>query len=344
MALATCENVLSTVKKSGLNFIIQETPFSAYLTIRKTYYKDFQNPTVTEDNQNEQSDDKVKKLEKENIYMREELKETARKFEIMKNDNQVLQERLADAEKEMLKKSTDAKLSEAKMTQEISSLKQTSKKCNDKILELTMEMSEEEKKIKSLEKYIAKLEAKNQNITEQLDNSKSDKNNNKKEKDKLEKEVKILKDKISKAKPKTSISTQTEETDIIPVSQGSPILTKAKSCENVKCLVCSETFKSAEDFQDHSKDQHNIVIDVNILENSVEEDDLTRMLKSIVVDRQYLQDRVKYYPAHWDNIDLRIKIRMILKMKYQGISRQIDGIMMNTSSRKTIMRGLSNEL
>ena len=81
---------------------------------------------------------------------------------------------------------------------------------------------------------------------------------------------------------------------------------------------------------------------MNILKNPVEEDDFTRMLKSIVVDQHYLQERVKYYPAHWDNIDLRIKIRMIAKMKYEGISRQIDGIIM--TSRKTIMKGISNEL
>ena len=80
---------------------------------------------------------------------------------------------------------------------------------------------------------------------------------------------------------------------------------------------------------------------MNILKNPVEEDDFTRMLKSIVVDQHYLQERVKYYPAHWDNIDLRIKIRMIAKMKYEGISRQIDGIIM--TSRKTIMKGI-NEL
>ena len=344
MAMATCENILSTVKKSGLNFIIQETPFSAHLTIRKTYCNYFQNPMVSEDNHNKQSNEKIAKLEKENIHLKKELQESAKKFEIMKNENQDLQQRLADAEKEMLKQFTDTKLSDAKMAQEISSMKQKSKKSNDKILELTLEVSKEEQKVKSLEKSIAKLEAKNKNKAEQLENLKSDTNNNKKDKDKLEKEVKILKDKVSKAKPKTSISTQTEETNIFPVSESSPVLTKAESCQNVKCLVCSETFMFAKDFKDHSKDQHNILIDVKILENPVEEDDFTRMLKSILVDAQYLQERVRYYPAHWDNIDLRIKIRMIAKMKYEGISRQIDELMMNTYSRKTLMRGLSNEI
>ena len=78
-----------------------------------------------------------------------------------------------------------------------------------------------------------------------------------------------------------------------------------------------------QDLKDHSNDQHSILVDTKILESPLEEDDFTSMLKSIVVDRQYIQEREKYYPTHWDNIDLRIKIRMIAKMKYQEISRQI---------------------
>ena len=40
----------------------------------------------------------------------------------------------------------------------------------------------------------------------------------------------------------------------------------------------------------------------------------------------------------------KTKIIMLAKRKFEGISRQIDEIMMNTSCRKTLMRGLSNEL
>ena len=128
MAMATCEKVLSTVKKSALNFIIQETPFSAYLTIRKTYCKDIKNLTVAEDNHDEQNKEKITKFEKENIYLKNELEEIRTKFEIVKKENKILHQSLADAEKDMLNQFTEAKLSEAKMAQEISSIKQTSKK------------------------------------------------------------------------------------------------------------------------------------------------------------------------------------------------------------------------
>ena len=36
-ATAMCDQVLQTLKYSNLNFVVQETPFSAYITIRKSF-------------------------------------------------------------------------------------------------------------------------------------------------------------------------------------------------------------------------------------------------------------------------------------------------------------------
>ena len=35
-----CENILKQIKSSGLNFVLQETPFSVYMTLRKTFCSD----------------------------------------------------------------------------------------------------------------------------------------------------------------------------------------------------------------------------------------------------------------------------------------------------------------
>ena len=108
-----------------------------------------------------------------------------------------------------------------------------------------------------------------------------------------------------------------------------------------------KTFKSIEEYRVHSTTEHDIPIDLSILEDPIEEDNFTKMLKSMLVDRDYLQERVKYYPVHWDNIDLRIKIRMIAKMKYEGISRQIDAFMkasLNNSGMERTQMGISNEV
>ena len=86
------------------------------------------------------------------------------------------------------------------------------------------------------------------------------------------------------------------------------------------------------------------MINRGILEDTAEEDDFKWMLKCIVVDRHYLQARVKYHPVHWDNIDLRIKIRMIAKMKFEEISRRIDECMENNCNMKTSQKGKSIEV
>ena len=165
-AMVICENILSLLKKSGLNFVIQETPFSAYVTIRKTFCKDFENSEVTKDIDNEENKVQLVKLETENNDLRNELEEGVTKYENLKNENQVLQERLENAEKEILKHFTESKLTEARLAQEASNLKQTNNICNDKISGFTSDISKKEKKIKSLETMITKSEHKNRNVTE----------------------------------------------------------------------------------------------------------------------------------------------------------------------------------
>ena len=40
----------------------------------------------------------------------------------------------------------------------------------------------------------------------------------------------------------------------------------------------------------------------------------------------------QYYPQHWDHIPERIKIRMLLQMKYKTISKEIDKPTSNNNS------------
>ena len=102
-------------------------------------------------------------------YLKNELEKTLMKVDTVANENQVLQQRLKNAEKDMLKHFTDFKLSEARLALEISGLKQTNKKSNENISELSADISKEEKKVKALEKTNTKLEAKIRSVTEQLE-------------------------------------------------------------------------------------------------------------------------------------------------------------------------------
>ena len=92
-------------------------------------------------------------------YLKNELEKTLIKVDTVVNENQVHQKRQKNVEKDMLKHFTDFKLSEARLAQEISGLKQTNKKSNENISELSAEISKEQKKVKALEKTITKVEA-----------------------------------------------------------------------------------------------------------------------------------------------------------------------------------------
>ena len=203
-AIETCNTILSFLRKSGLNFIVQETPYSAYITIRKKFCSGFVvNSTVSNnDNDTEQKLEEVEKLEKRNNYLKNELEETLELIENIKSEKEVLQKRLENAEKETFKQFKDAKSKELKLIEEISDLKQINKKCEKKISELNLSKSEEEKQADTLEKTIFSLELRNSDLLVQSSILKGDKNNNKGEDDSVRK-VKKSNAKISEPKAAT---------------------------------------------------------------------------------------------------------------------------------------------
>ena len=219
-------------------------------------------------------------------------------------------------------------------------MKQQKKKTSDKMSELNLELSKEKKKVKTLEKSLSKLEYKNENLADQVKNSKQDKNNNHKEIERLVKEMKTLQSKIPKLKSLSSIPTQTEPS-AFSSSTSTDIVTetvdKNKDPERVACLVCTEVFETGDALRLHSEVEHDITIDLQKLTDREEEnDDFTRMLKSMNVDKEYLNERVKYYPGHWDHIEERIKIRMVAKMKFEAISREISKNMLEENDTRKI--------
>ena len=54
IAHRVCEQMLSILKSSMLNYLVQETPYSAFVTVRKRFVKDIQEISwvtlVSEDN------------------------------------------------------------------------------------------------------------------------------------------------------------------------------------------------------------------------------------------------------------------------------------------------------
>ena len=336
-AQETCSSVLSSLRRSGLKFVIHETPFSAYITIRKKFLNGFVRFTV-KDNDDFMEQKKVTKLDDENAYIKNELKEALQVIDSLRNEKDAIQIRLENSEKEMVKHFADAKLRESKLSEEISNLKQMNKKCHDNISELKLNLSKEEKRANCLEKAKTKLESKNDNLVEQVTTCKIDKNNNKKEYDKLTKEVLKLKAKLSEAKAVISTSTQTEPRNFFSKSTSTddnPVCTKDLDItafpETESCLVCGETFQCIKDLKHHMNIEHDITINEEKLRDSVEEDEFARMLRSIDLDRHYIQERVNCYPEHWDHREERVKIRIIAQRKFTGMSKEISRNMAETS-------------
>ena len=111
--------------------------------------------------------------------MRNELEKNVREFEKVKNKNNILETKLESAERE-IQSITDAKQIESKHSQDFSA----------KMSELKKDISNEEKKVKLLEKNILELKTQNRNLT---------------------KELKILKEKSPTSQEHQCISTQTEQ-------------------------------------------------------------------------------------------------------------------------------------
>ena len=131
-----CGQILFCLKTSNLNYMVKETPFSAYVTIRKKFLKNF---TIAETNsENHTQDDQntyVKKLERdnalltkkvkdiltENAHLRFDLEEFEIKFNALEKDNYTLEIKLDEA-KQVERNSKEEESKSAKALSECKSL------------------------------------------------------------------------------------------------------------------------------------------------------------------------------------------------------------------------------
>lgn len=179
-----CVNILTAVRKSNLHFMIQESPYSLYVTLRKTFSKD-----VTQT----QAQNTLP-FESENVQAQLDKKddELAYALDIIKQ----LEHKRESCETELIKESNKFKASKDKLSDEIKMLKDSIKKSNVEEDSLKKNLSENQKVVKSTEKE-------NHNLQKQIDSlRKSNKNQKekipelKKEKTAAERNVKNLENKM----------------------------------------------------------------------------------------------------------------------------------------------------
>ena len=136
----TCDRLIAFLRDSGLNFLVQETPFSAFLTIRKTFCRGSKtnyNHPVSEDKYED-----LEKLRIENETYKTLIEDKDCQLKKFEEESAALQNRLEKAEKEMLINFKKAKIADEKLKDEILILKSVIKKSEGEIASLKSKCSE----------------------------------------------------------------------------------------------------------------------------------------------------------------------------------------------------------
>ena len=190
----SCEILLNNLRKSNLTFMLQETPYSMYLTIRKKFTKKTVESSLAGNHLFSKAE-----ATKEHDNLKAELEKSKMKSKKIEETNQILENKIKGAEVEFdtitdkLKKALDEKQGEIKV------LKEVIKNSNSEKSNIRDELNQSKKVIKKKDKDIYSLERKVENINE---NVKSLKDNNyglKNEKSKLEKAIKNMEKKSLRA-------------------------------------------------------------------------------------------------------------------------------------------------
>ena len=247
LASVVFNKILNQIQSSNLNFQVQISPFSAFISLRKSFVKDKSGtlliPTATSsttsssmeelvaknlkiqkdlfilqnkyrdaiDNCEKPSDERDRqKLAAENVRLREIIEDKDEQLEAKTEEALILHARLENAEKEAIKHFSETKVKDVKLSDEISSLKSQLREDSEIIKLHKADTSKASKTIKSQEKNIYNLRKKIETFEHKIETLETSKNDIKHEKDKLIKEIKMNQKKSVSQKLMKSNSTQTE--------------------------------------------------------------------------------------------------------------------------------------
>ena len=181
------DRIISSVRSSNLNFTYQETPFSLYLTIRKTSIKKHQSNGSESSQMGVRHD--VVALEEENLVLKSYIRDLEGKLSAFKDTMETLEGKVAASEAEGLKaknnNSTIAELEAEKRVlaktikkkeKEINEVEKTNQACQNNIKKLEDEVekykdekNESERKHRQIEKEIEENKKAGAEIRHQLD-------------------------------------------------------------------------------------------------------------------------------------------------------------------------------
>ena len=210
MASEACDALLLVIKASQLDFIIQETPYSSFITIRKKFQKGFNPSEVTKSITAKGKDQKLEEANLENRKLREVIKECEAQLESVKEDSIILQAKLGKAEKDIVKLKEENIKEKERFVEEVSILKNQIKGKSDEILLHKADAMKVGKTVESLEKEVHNYEKKIVDMETKIETINASKAEIKKERDKLLKDVKNLSKNYKKSHILKNLATQTE--------------------------------------------------------------------------------------------------------------------------------------
>ena len=121
-----CSQILSEIQDSNLHFLVQATPFSMYITIRKKFTKNFLESTISRPKSNPGS----KESDINNGYdeLRAELAHSGREVSKAHDTIRLLEQKLTTCESDLLNESNKFKAKKDKLSDEIKLLQESIKK------------------------------------------------------------------------------------------------------------------------------------------------------------------------------------------------------------------------
>ena len=192
-------NILKQIKSSGLNFVLQETPFSVYMTRRKTFCSDSlkiqaSNYTPNYDHSSTSTlEENIKTLENENRSLEKAFKQKEAQLAEAIQTLMLLETKLDKAEVEVFKQSNHFKVSKDVLKDEILLLKKSLKEQNEENKQNHSKLSDFTKTIKSKDKEIHNLFKRVEHFQDKTKNLKELNQKLQNEKAKLEKSHKKTK-------------------------------------------------------------------------------------------------------------------------------------------------------
>jgi len=151
----SCIQILNSVRNSNLNFSCQETPFSLYLTVRKSWNKKYCK------SEHKGVDPNLEMILSENNLLKAELADVKAQLNISKDNTSEFETKIAAAESEVLKvykETKSLKLVFAKKDDEIVALKTSIKNSTTQMEQTGLELLNLKKMLKSKDKEIYNLE------------------------------------------------------------------------------------------------------------------------------------------------------------------------------------------